>query len=71
MKKNIFHISGAIHSNNISENLYCLNIFKICIRVTGTWEHFDLNLRNKIFPKHKICARTQQIMQIFTTKQIS
>ena len=48
-----------------------MNIFEICIPVTGTWKHFGLNLRNKIFSKYQICARTQQIMEIFIIKQIS
>ena len=28
------------------------------------WEHFGLNIRNMIFPKHWICAGTQQIINI-------
>ena len=34
------------------------------------WEHFGLNLRNKIFPKYRICAGTKQIINIFLIEQI-
>ena len=34
------------------------------------WEHFGLYLRNKIFPRHRICAATQQIISIFIIEQI-
>ena len=34
------------------------------------WEHFGLYLKNKIFPKNRICAGTQQIISIFITEQI-
>ena len=33
-------------------------------------EYFCLHLRNKIFPKHRICAGTQQIINIFIIEQI-
>ena len=42
--------------------------FKIC-NLTG-WEHFGLHLRNRIFPKHRICAGTQQIINIFIIEKI-
>ena len=34
------------------------------------WEHSGLYLRNKIFPKYRICAGTQQIKNIFIIEQI-
>ena len=34
------------------------------------WEHFGLYIRNKIFSKYRICAGTQQIVNIFITEQI-
>ena len=34
------------------------------------WEYFGLHLRNKIFPKYRICAGTQQIIKIFIIEQI-
>ena len=34
------------------------------------WEHFGLNIRNMVFPKHWICAGTQQIINIFIIEQI-
>ena len=34
------------------------------------WEHSGLYLRNKIFPKYRICAGTQQIIKIFIIEQI-
>ena len=34
------------------------------------WEHFVLYLKNKIFPKYKICTGTQQIINIFILEQI-
>ena len=34
------------------------------------WAYFGLHLRNKIFPKQRICAGTQQIINIFIIEQI-
>ena len=34
------------------------------------WEDFGLYLRNKIFPKYRICSGTQQMIKIFIIEQI-
>ena len=34
------------------------------------WVHFGLYLRNKIFPKYRICWGTQQILKIYWTSSV-
>ena len=59
------------HAKNEAVSSICSDeIINLKIRNLIGWEYFGLYLRNKIFPKYRIYPRTQQIIILFTIKQI-
>ena len=46
------------------------DLLNLLWRNSSLRNYFGLHLRNKIFPEHRLCAGTQQIISIFIIEQI-